>query len=230
MLWYKLKTWYGGEEALVKEIRRTVPPFLYDDVFVIYNERNLRKQQLNRIEPEVLFPGCVFLTCRDTEPLFRRLEKIPAIWKLISTGYLSMFPLPEQDAQLLEVISGKDHTVPVSYMIRETAEGDSYRVYGPLEYLLDGVERVRFASRFAKVRRELWGEDTVLPLGILVKDDVDVEMLYHGKAVIAPPPGTGHYGVLEITKDETGKNVYRVLRHVAVVPQENKVQRGYASA
>ena len=26
MLWYKLKTWYGGEEALVKEIRRTVPP------------------------------------------------------------------------------------------------------------------------------------------------------------------------------------------------------------
>lgn len=32
MLWYKLKTWYGGEEALVKEIRRTVPPYLYEDV------------------------------------------------------------------------------------------------------------------------------------------------------------------------------------------------------
>ena len=143
MLWYKLKTWHGGEETLVKEIRRSVPPYLYNDVFVIYNERNLRRQQQNRIEPEPLFPGCVFLTCQETDSLFRRLEKIPAIWRLISTGYLSMFPLQEQDAQFLETISGKDHMVHVSYVIRESGDEDIYRIYGPLEYILDGIEKIR---------------------------------------------------------------------------------------
>ena len=230
MLWYKLKTWYGGEETLVKEIRRTVPPYLYDDVFVIYNERNLRKQQVNRIELEPLFPGCVFLTCRDTEPLFRRLEKIPAIWRLISTGYLSMFPLQEEDAQLLEAVSGKDHIVHISYVIRESEDEDIYRIYGPLEYVLDGIERLRFASRFAKVRRELWGEDTVLPLGILVRDDVGAELLYQGTQTVAPPPDAGRYGVLEITKSETGKNLYWVRGHVTALPREGKMRQDYVSA
>lgn len=230
MFWYKLKTWHGGEEALVKEIRRTVPPYLYNEVFVIYNERNLRRQQLNRIEPEPLFPGCVFLTCQDTESLFRRLEKIPAIWRLISTGYLSMFPLAEEDAKFLEAISGNDHVVHASYVLHEPVEEDIYRIYGPLEYLLEGIEKIRFASRCAKVHKELWGEDTVLPLGILAKEDVGIEILYHGIATVSKLPESGHYAVLEIKKDETGRNVYQTRGHVTMIPQESKVQRSYVSA
>ena len=65
MLWYKLKTWHGGEETLVKEIRRSVPPYLYNDVFVIYNERNLRRQQQNRIR---FFPAVSSLLVRRRTP------------------------------------------------------------------------------------------------------------------------------------------------------------------
>ncbi len=219
MLWYKLKTWYGGEEALVKEIRRTVPPYLYHDVFVIYNERNLRRQQRNVIEPEPLFKGCVFLTCGGTEPLFRRLDKVPAISRLIAAGYLSMLPLMEQDARFLETISGQDHIVHISYLLRESAESVYCRVYGPLEYLLDGIEKIRFSSRFAKTHKYLWGEDTVIPLGLLLDVDVGERALYNGAEIVAEPPAADHYTVLEVRKDGTGKNTYRVCETVTVLPQ-----------
>ncbi len=219
MLWYKLKTWYGGEEALVKEIRRTVPPYLYNDVFVIYNERNLRKQQRSMIEREPLFKGCVFLTCEGTEPLFRRLDKIPAISRLIAAGYLTMFPLMERDARFLEAISGEDHVVPVSYVLRESVGSPYCRVYGPLEYLLDGVEKIRFSSRFAKTHKNLWGEDTVIPLGLLLDVDIGEKALYNGTETVAGPPEADHYTVLEVRKDETGKNTYRVRETVTMLPR-----------
>ncbi len=217
--WYKLKTWNGGEEALVKEIRRTVPPYLYEEVFVIYNERNLRRQQRNIIEQEVLFDGCVFLTCKDTEPLFRRLEKIPAISRLIATGYLSVVPLMEKDAQFLEAISGKDHVVRASYVLRESEDSSLYRVYGPLAYLTDHIEKIRFSSRCAKTRRMLWGEDTVIPLGILAREDVGREVLYHGKETVSKPPASDHYMLLEIGKDAEGKNTYRCRESVTILPR-----------
>ena len=218
MLWYKLKTWYGGEEALVKEIRRTVPPYLYQDVFVIYNERDVRRQERVLIEQKPLFRGCVFLTCEGTEPLFRRLEKIPAISRLIATGYLTMFPLMEKDAEFLEAISGEDHVVRASYILRESAESAYYRVYGPLEYLLDGIEKIRFSSRFAKTHKKLWGEDTVIPLGILLDVDVNAQTFYNGGETVTAPPMADHYTVLEVKKDETGKNIYRVCESVTMLP------------
>ncbi len=225
MLWYKLKTWYGGEEALVKEIRRTVPPYLYKEVFVIYNERNLRRQQRSMIELEPLFKGCVFLTCEGTESLFRRLDKIPAISRLIATGYLSMFPLMEQDARFLEAISGEDHVVHLSYVLRE-AVGSAYcRVYGPLEYLLDDIEKIRFSSRFAKTHKKLWGEDTVIPLGLLLDVDVGGKALYKGTEAVTEPPMADHYTVLEVGKDETGKNTYRVRETVTMIPRGEGIRK-----
>ncbi|RHQ13266.1 hypothetical protein DW974_17200 [Lachnospiraceae bacterium AM48-27BH] len=68
MLWYLLRTWPGREEMLVKEIQKTVPSYLYQEVFVIYNERIWRRQGESIIHAEPLFPGCVFLTCEKTDP------------------------------------------------------------------------------------------------------------------------------------------------------------------
>ncbi len=222
MFWYKLKTWYGGEEALVKEIRRTVPPYLYEDVFVMYNERNLRRQRQSILITEPLFRGCVFLTCRDTDSLLRRLERVPAVSHLIAAGYLSMFPLMEKDGQFLEAISGTDHLVRASCVLRESEESSMYRVFGPLEHLTDGIEKIHFSSRFAKTHKMLWGEDTVLPLGILTREDIGSGILYHGTETTAEMPDTGHYTLLEIGKDETGRNVYRAGSRVTVLPGQSR--------
>ena len=186
MLWYMMRTWAGGEEALVKEIRRTVPPYMYGDVFVIYNERIWRRQGRSFVQTEPLFKGCAFLTCDETEPLFKRLDRIPAMARLIAAGYLSMFPLMEQDVRFLKAVSGEDHIVRTSYVLRENENGVTYRVFGPLEYLLGSIEKIKFRSRTVKTHKNLWGEDVVIPLGIITNEDIRQE------AAAGALPGIGN--------------------------------------
>ena len=119
VLWYLLKTWVGKEEELVREIRRTVPPQMYQECFVIYQERIWRKQQRSIVHVEPLFPGCVFLTCLETEPFFRRMEQIPSIAMRISYGNLNIFPITEEDARFLERISGDSHLVKLSHVRKD---------------------------------------------------------------------------------------------------------------
>ena len=221
MLWYMMKTWAGGEEALVKEIRRTVPPYLYHEAFVIYNERIWRHQGRSLVETGPLFKGRAFLTCQETEPLFRRLEQIPAMARLIASGYLSMVPLMEQDARFLEMISGENHVLRLSYLLREYEGGSVYRVSGPLEYLMDGIERVKFRSRTVKTHKWLWGEDMVLPLGILANEDLQQKLRYGDLEVTAEAPE--EYSLLEIRKDAEGKNSYRICPPVSAGEERESV-------
>lgn len=218
MLWYLMKTWEGGEEALLKEIRRTVPPTMYNEAFVIYNERNWRHQGRSVIHAEPLFKGRVFLTCQETEPLFRRLERIPSMSRLTATGNLSMFPLRKKDAEFLEAISGEDHIVRVSYVLRESEGSQIYRISGALEQLTDGIEKIRFSSRIAKTHKVLWGEDTVIPLGFLVSEDLENNVRYGDREVSVERPD--RYTLLEIDKDETGRNRYRAGSQVTVIAEK----------
>ena len=137
--WYLLKTWAGREEELVREVQKIVPPQMYEECFVIWQERIWRKQQKSIVHMEPLFPGCVFLTCREREAgtegkdlpgnedaagykaiagnkamtengLFLPfLEKIPAAAQMMDGGIFTIFPMTGEDGQFLEKISGNEH-------------------------------------------------------------------------------------------------------------------------
>lgn len=173
MQWYALKTWTGREEELAGELRRTVPPRLYGECFVIYQERIWRKQQRNVIHREILFPGYVFLTCRKTEsePLFCRLELVPAAARLMAAGSFTVLPLTGEDQAFLERISGPDHIVRLSYVSKDD-RGNIRRIDGPLEACLAQVEKYQFKKRFVIVHRKLLGEERVIVLGIVLNEDV----------------------------------------------------------
>jgi len=177
MLWYLLKTWIGREEDLIKEVRRTVPPYLYGECFVIYQERIWRRQQKNIVHVEPLFPGCVFITCKKTEPLFRRLELVPAMSRLMAGGYLTILPLMKEDIDFLEKLSGGDHMVRLSY-VRKNEQGRIDRVEGPLRDCQEEVEYYQFKKRYAVVRHRLWGEEQGIVLGILLGEDVGQRLMY----------------------------------------------------
>lgn len=214
MLWYLLKTWQGREEDLVKEIRRTVPPYMYEEVFVIYNERIWRRQGRSIIHTEPLFKGYVFLTCRETEPLFRRMDKIPAMSRLITLGSLSMFPLMERDAEFLEQISGEDHVVRLSYALRE-GDGGIYKVAGPLAGCLSAVAGIEFRKRFARIEKKLWGENCTIVLGLVLDDDIGRKLICGGLEVSVEMPDL--YILLEISRSGEGKACYREVKRLAVV-------------
>lgn len=173
MEWYLLKTWAGREEELVQKIRRTVPQSMYKECFVIYQERIWRKQQRSIVHVEPLFPGCVFLI-RESGSAGNKQNDSPEgkEAKGPEFGLDGLHPLPvmQEDAQFLEKLSGKEHMVRLSY-VQKDGEGKIDRLSGPLNGCRGQIERFQLKKRYAMVRHKLWGEEQVLVLGILLKED-----------------------------------------------------------
>ena len=213
MLWYMIKTWAGKEKELEKEIRRTVPPYMYEEVFIIYAERVWRRQGKSVIHSEPLFPGCVFLTCHETTSLFQRLERIPAMSKWMDLGSLTMFPLQESDAQFLNQMSGENHTIKFSYVLREKGK-TVYHVSGPLELCLERIEGFEFRKRYVKICKKLWGEEKQISLGIILNEDIEPKRIFEGSELSAED--MEEYTELKIEKDAYIRGL-----HIVNYPMEN---------
>ena len=172
MLWYVLQTRTGEEGKLTELIHKMVPKELYEDCFVIYQERIWRKQQRSTVQLKSVFPGCIFLTCPVAKVSWQQLERIPAISRLIAFGGLSMFPMMEEDARFLEKISGDEHIIRLSYVLKDE-EGNIRKLSGPLKDFLGQVERIQFKKRYVMARHRLWGEEKLFVLGIALKEDME---------------------------------------------------------
>lgn len=198
--WYLLKTWAGREEELVREVQKIVPPQMYEECFVIWQERIWRKQQKSIVHMEPLFPGCVFLTCREREAgtegkdfpgnkavagnkaaagneavtenrsLLQSLEKIPAAAQMMACGVFTMLPMTGEDGRFLEKISGDEHVVRLSY-VQKDEEGNICKLSEPLKVFQGQVERFQLKKRYAMVRHRLWGEEMTFVLGIVLNED-----------------------------------------------------------
>ncbi len=207
--WYLLKTWAGREEELVREVQKIVPPQMYEECFVIWQERIWRKQQKSIVHMEPLFPGCVFLTCREMEAgtegkdlpgnedaagykaiagnkamtengLFLPfLEKIPAAAQMMDGGIFTIFPMTGEDGQFLEKISGNEHVVRLSY-VQKDEEGNICKLSEPLKVFQGQVERFQLKKRYAMVRHRLWGEERTFVLGIVLNEDGGEKFRYNG--------------------------------------------------
>lgn len=177
MLWYLLKTWEGKEEELVRTVRGTVPPELYEECFVIYQERIWRKQQRSIVHMEPLFPGYVFLTCRGQRfpcSFFEYLSQIPGMAIGNSQGACTVFPMMGEDAEFLAGLSGKDHVVRLSH-VRKDETGRVCKISDPLHSCMGQIVRYQFKKRYAMVRRRLWGEEHAIVMGIVLEEDGELK-------------------------------------------------------
>ena len=195
--WYLLKTWAGREEELVREVQKIVPPQMYEECFVIWQERIWRKQKKSIVHMEPLFSGCVFLTCKEREAgdegkelpgnkavtenglFLPSLEKIPAAAQMMAGGIFTIFPMTGEDGQFLEKISGNEHVVRLSY-VQKDEEGNICKLSEPLKVFQGQVERFQLKKRYAMVRHRLWGEERTFVLGIVLNEDGGEKFRYNG--------------------------------------------------
>ncbi len=180
MQWYLLKTWKGREEELAAKIRRTIPNTRNKECFVIVKERIWVRQKENIIHEELLFPGCVFLTCPSSEPIVSQMAGIPAIAGWMRSGSLEILRMTEEDGNFLEELSGKDHRVKLSCVLKDEY-GNICKFSEPLKYYQEHIERIQFKKRYAMIRHRLWGEERTFVLGILLKEDIHQEYLLDGR-------------------------------------------------
>lgn len=180
MQWYLLKTWAGREEELLRVIRRSVPDSLCKECFMIDQERIWIRQKRNILHRELLFPGCVFFITPQSDPILSRIEQIPAIDRWIVSKSLSILRMTEEDGRFLEELSGKEHRVKLSYVLKDE-QGNICKLSGPLSDYQEYIERIQFKKRYAMIRHRLWGEERTFVLGILLKEDVNQEYLLNGR-------------------------------------------------
>lgn len=180
MQWYLLKTWAGREEELVNVIQRMVPDTLCKECFVINQERIWIRQKRNILHMEPLFPGCVFLTSQQPEPILSRIERIPAITRWIADGNLSILRMMEEDGKFLEELSGKEHRVKLSYVLKDE-QGNICKLSEPLKHYQGQIEKIQFKKRYAMIRHRFWGEEKTFILGIMLKEDMHQEYLMNGR-------------------------------------------------
>lgn len=182
MQWYLLKTWVGREKELVVDIRRTLPNRLINECFVIVQERIWVRQKRNIIHEEALFPGCVFLTCPLSGPIGSQLARIPAIVRWKRSGSLEILRMTKEDGEFLEELTGKEHKVRLSYVLKDE-QGRICKLSGPLKHYQGQIEKIQFKKRYAMIRHRLWGEDRTFVLGIVLKEDIHQECLSEGRSV-----------------------------------------------
>lgn len=177
MQWYVLQTKTGEEEKLVLLIQKIVPDHLYNECFVVYQEQLWRRQRQNFVHVRRAFPGYVFITTAEPEPLFFCLKQVPAMSKMIADGNYFFLPLEPGEAEFLGQIMNENHVVSLSYLSTD-GRGNIQQVSGPLSFCVSQIVRIRFGKRHVLVRLKLLGEEKTILLGIVLSEDVREELRY----------------------------------------------------
>ena len=68
----------------------------------------------------------------------------------------------------------------------------------------------------------------MIPLGILLDVDVNAKTFYEGVETVTAPPRADHYTVLEVKKDESGKNTYRACETVTRLPRKEQDENSHS--
>ena len=85
----------------------------------------------------------MFLTCEGTSSPINRLEQIPAIANLVASGGLTIFPMMKEDGEFLKKISGEDHMVRLSYVLKDE-QGQICGISEPLQTCRGQIEKYQF--------------------------------------------------------------------------------------
>lgn len=180
MVWYLIRTWAGREEEMAEEIRRIVPDSMYEECFVIGQERIWRRQQQSVVHVESMFPGCVFLVSKKTIPFLRQKKTASVMGRGVVWGDLTFLPLMREDVDFLLKISGRDHVARLSYVGKDD-QGQICQMAGPLVSCREQVERYQFKKRYALVRHRFLGEVRGIVFGIMLKEDLNQKLLYDNR-------------------------------------------------
>lgn len=181
-MWYVLQTVTGKEEELVQMIKELVSPNLYTDCFVGYYERVWRRQQQSIIHVERLFPGYVFIISEYPAELYLELKHVPRMSRLITGDDFEFLPMEKEEEGFFEELLAGNRIVKLSY-VETNGKERVYRATGPLKNYMGQVVKYQFKKRYALVRIRLLGNEKIIALGIILREDVQQEIAY-GKVEI----------------------------------------------
>lgn len=169
-MWYVIQTLGGEEERTADMIRKMVSSCYMEECFVPKRERMKKFHGVwNKVE-EVLFHGYVFVVSEQPEKLYRELQQIPRLTKVLGREDQYFFSLSKEDELFVRKIGNRDYKTSISQI--ELMEGKQIRVIeGPLKGFVGDVVKMNLHKREVIIQVEFMGGQKKLHLGIEMIED-----------------------------------------------------------
>lgn len=164
-MWYVIQTCGGEEEKTADLIRKRVPSYYMEDCFIPKRERMKKFHGCwNKVE-EILFHGYVFVVSRQPEDLYRELQRIPKLTKILGREKDYFIALNEEEEQLVQRLGDREHKTSLSKVA--ITEGNQVRVIdGPLKDYMGNVVKVNLHKREVVVKVAFMGREIELFMGV----------------------------------------------------------------
>lgn len=164
-MWYVVQTCGGEEEKTADMIRKEVSSWCIEDCFIPKRERMKKFHGCwNKVE-EILFHGYVFVISEQPEGLYRELQRIPKLTKILGRDKDYFVPLNEEERQFIWGIGDEKHKTGISKV--EIVEGKGVRVVdGPLKDYEGKMVKVNLHKKEAKIQVEFMKRSIELYMGI----------------------------------------------------------------
>ncbi len=164
-MWYVIQTLGGEEERTADMIKKRVPSYYIEDCFIPKRERMKKFHGCwNKVE-EILFHGYVFVVSQQPEGLYRELQQVPRLTKILGREKDYFIALNEEEKQLVQGIGDKEHRTPLSKIA--VTEGNMVRVIdGPLKDYVGNVVKINLHKREVAVKVTFMGRELELFMGV----------------------------------------------------------------
>ncbi|MGN0262424.1 MAG: antiterminator LoaP [Eggerthellaceae bacterium] len=165
-MWYAIQVVGGRENTVLAEIKRTVDPECYKEVFSprYETQKKVRSEWIGTTAP--LLPGYLIVDTRQIDAFSTQLRKVKALTKVLGSNE-AFIPLTRPEMEWLNAFTDNPHrTVTMSTAVRE---GDRIVITsGPLmrhEGLIKSINR-RKSLAFLEI--QMFGRTITTKVGLAI--------------------------------------------------------------
>lgn len=163
-MWYAVQVTTGAEEVTVNMCKKLIRKELLDSCFVPkYEQKKRYKGKWHNIT-KVLFPGYIFIVTDNVVNLFKELERIPKLTKILGYEDEDFIALKESDVRFMKRFQNDKHIVKLS--VGNIIGDDIVINEGPLKGFEGKIKRIDRHKRIAVVEAQLFGGISDITLGL----------------------------------------------------------------
>lgn len=175
-MWYVVQVRGGNEDKIACQCRNIIDGKVLERCFVPYYEEQKKYQGTWHTEKKVLFPGYVFMVSGQLTDLYKSLQGIIGMTRLLGTGN-EIVPLQQDEIELLKKMGAAEKPLEVSTGIIEN--GAVVIKEGPLAGLEGYIRKIDRHKRKAWLEIDMFGRTMNMEAGLEI---VEKKMTGAGKA------------------------------------------------
>ena len=167
-MWYVIYVKNGHEEESAEILKRLVLKE-GEDAFVMMAVRMFRVKKEWQEVKRAAFPNYVFVITEDTDDFRIRMKKMLPEARMLRVGD-AVSPISKEEETMLTVLGGEEHCL---WPVRCCQEGSRVRITeGPMAGRAGILKWVNVRQRIAGISLQLFGQETVVKIGIEVVREV----------------------------------------------------------